>query len=113
MSPNVDEYVHVLVSDSMSTTEGTTDAADRVRVTYRPADAASADSDDFLAESVRADTFRTYLRRAHAGPVAVGDEWTEFVNCGCGTTGDVALRVAAVEGGSVIDGSTGIEFVDG
>ncbi|PSP45811.1 hypothetical protein BRC60_11535 [Halobacteriales archaeon QH_1_68_42] len=89
MSPNVDEYVHVLVSDSMSTTEGTADAADRVRVTYRPADAASADSDDFLAESVRADTFRTYLRRAHAGPVA------------------------AVEGGSVIDGSTGIEFVDG
>jgi hypothetical protein len=102
------------VERRMSTTEGTTDAADRVRVTYRPADAASADpDDDFLAESVRADTFRTYLRRAHAGPVAVGDEWTEFVNCGCGTTEDVALRVAAVEGGSVIDGSTGIEFVDG
>jgi hypothetical protein len=78
------------VERRMSTTEGTTDAADRVRVTYRPADAASADpDDDFLAESVRADTFRTYLRRAHAGPVA------------------------AVEGGSVIDGSTGIEFVDG
>ena len=97
----------------MGTAEETT-AADRIRVSYRPVDddGDPTEEDDFLGKSVRADTFRTYLRRAHAGPVAVGDEWTEFVNCGCGTTEDVCLRVEDVVGGSRIDESTEIEVAD-
>jgi hypothetical protein len=96
----------------MSTTEGTTDTADRIRLSYRPVDAETADEAGFTVESLREETFLTYLRRAHDGPVAVGDEWAEFVNCGCGTTEDVVLRVEAVEGGSTIDESTGIEILD-
>jgi len=95
----------------MSTTDGTTDTADRIRLSYRPVDADSDSEDDFPVESLREETFLTYLRRAHDGPVAVGDEWEEFVNCGCGTTEDVVLRVEAVEGGSTIGGSTEIEIL--
>ncbi|MEF8851488.1 MAG: hypothetical protein V5A44_09015 [Haloarculaceae archaeon] len=94
----------------MSRTEEPTDVADRVRVSYRPVDdeGVPVEEDDYLGESVRADTFRTYLRRAHAGPVGVGDEWAEFVNCGCGTTEDVHLHVEAVEGGSAIGETTDV-----
>jgi len=95
----------------MSTTDGTTDTADRIRLSYRPVDAGSDDEDEFPVESLREETFLTYLRRAHDGPVAVGDEWAEFVNCGCGTTEDVLLRVEAVEGGSIVDESTEIEIL--
>jgi hypothetical protein len=92
----------------MPTTEESTAVAERVRVSYRPVDDGGdpVGEDDYLSESVRADTFRTYLRRAHAGPVGVGDEWDEFVNCGCGTTEDVGLRVEDVEGGSRIGDAT-------
>jgi len=98
----------------MGTTEEHDDA-ERVRVSYRPVDddGDPVAEDDFLGESVRADTFRTYLRRAHEGVVAVGDEWEEFVNCGCGTTEDVRLRVESVDGGSVIGDATEIGVVDG
>lgn len=56
----------------MPTTEESTAVAERVRVSYRPVDDGGdrVGEDDYLSESVRADTFRTYLRRAHAGPVA-------------------------------------------
>jgi len=94
----------------MSRTDGTTDTADRIRLSYHPVDADPDDEDDFLAESLREETFVTYLRRAHDGPVAVGEEWDEFVNCGCGTTEDVVLRVETVEGGSAIGESTEIEI---
>jgi hypothetical protein len=95
-------------------TSAETSDADRVRVSYRPVDddGDPTEEDDYLGRSVRADTFRTYLRRAHEGAVAVGDEWTEFVNCGCGTTEDVRLRVESVDGGSTIGDGTEIEVVD-
>jgi len=96
----------------MSRTEGTTDTADSIRLSYRPADESDDEADGFSVESLREETFLTYLRRAHDGPVAVGDEWEEFVNCGCGTTEDVVLRVETVEGGSTVDESTEIEVAD-
>jgi hypothetical protein len=96
----------------MSTTDGTTDTADRIRLSYRPVDAGSGDEDGVSVESLREETFLTYLRRAHDGPVAAGDEWDEFVNCGCGTTEDVLLRVEGVEDGSTIGESTEIVIVD-
>jgi hypothetical protein len=102
-----------VIQEYMTTSAATTDA-DRVRVSYRPVDddGDPIEEDDFLGRSLRADTFRTYLRRAHEGPVAVGDEWAEFVNCGCGTTEDVSLRVEGVDGGSTIGDGTEIEIVD-
>jgi len=56
-------------------------------------------------------TYLRYLRYAHAGPVAVGDEWTEFVNCGCASPEDVVLRVEAVDGGTAIGADTTIDVV--
>jgi hypothetical protein len=63
----------------------------------------------WLQESMTEDTYRRYLRRAHAGPVAVGDEWEEFVNCGCASPEEVLLRVERVEGGDAIGSETTIE----
>jgi hypothetical protein len=94
----------------MSRTDGTTGTADRIHLSYHPVDADPDDEDDFPVESLREETFLTYLRRAHDGAVTVGDEWDEFVNCGCGTTEDVVLRVEAVEDGSAIGESTEIEI---
>jgi hypothetical protein len=56
-------------------------------------------------------TYRRYLRWAHAGPVAVGEEWEEFVNCGCAAPEDVVLRVEAVDGGTAIGSETTIDVV--
>ncbi len=67
-------------------------------------------ADDATAATVDADRYRAFLRRAHAGPVAVGDEWAEFVGRGCGSTRDVTLRVAAVEGGEEIGAETAFAF---
>jgi len=77
--------------------------ATRVTVTFSPDDERTADALD-------AESYRGYLRRTHSGPVSVGDEWEEFVSCGCGTTRDVTLRVDAVDGGNVIDETTTFEF---
>jgi hypothetical protein len=77
--------------------------ADRVVLSVEPAD-------DATAAAVDADRYRAFLRRAHAGPVAVGDEWAEFVGRGCGSTRDVTLRVAAVEGGEEIGAETAFAF---
>lgn len=91
-------------------------AADRVVVSYRANDTDLSD-DDGLAENhlvhdrIQDRPFRAYLRRVHGGEVAVGDEWSEFINTGCGTTTDVVLRVERVAGGTVLDESTEIGLV--
>ena len=66
--------------------------------------------DDTTAAAVGSERYRAFLRRAHAGPVAVGDEWAEFVGRGCGSTRDVTLRVAAVEGGEAVGAETAFAF---
>jgi hypothetical protein len=94
-----------------------TAVADTVVVSYRSADLDPTAGDDGFAENhiihdrIREQPFRAYLRRVHGGPVTEGDEWSEFVNCGCGTTADVVLRVESVDGGSRLDEETVIELV--
>jgi hypothetical protein len=78
------------------------DTADRVRVGYP--------DDGDTGAALRTDAFRRYLRVSRAGTVSVGDEWDEFVNCGCGTTRRVTLRVEAVEGGTAVGGETAFAF---
>ncbi|MFB6136980.1 MAG: hypothetical protein ABEJ42_01385 [Halobacteriaceae archaeon] len=95
-----------------------TDQADRVVLSFRSPEA-DPDGDDgwwvadsaWLAERLAEPTYRRYLRWAHAGPVSVGEEFPEFVNCGCASPEDVVLRVEAVEGGSAIGDRTAIEVV--
>lgn len=92
--------------------------AERVVVSYRAADPdPDADTDSGFADEhlvhdrIRADPFLGYLRRVHAGDVTAGEEWTEFVNCGCGTTTDVVLRVESAEGGTALGATTDVELV--
>jgi hypothetical protein len=89
--------------------------ADRVVVSYRapeaPASGDGFEDDHIVHENVHERPFRTYLGRAHEGSVAVGDEWAEFVNCGCGSTTDVLLRVEDVSGGDALGESTEIRLV--
>ena len=66
--------------------------------------------DDRTRAAIDTGRYRQYLRRAHAGPVAVGDEWAEFVSRGCGSTRDVTLRVVSVTGGERIDEGTAFAF---
>lgn len=61
-------------------------------------------------EELDAESYRSYLRRAHSGPVSEHDEWDEFVSTGCGTTEEVVLRVEAIEGGEEIGEETVFEF---
>ncbi len=77
--------------------------ADTVRLSYAPAD-------DRVADALDAEPFRSYLRSAHRGGVEPGAEWSEFVGRGCGVTGDVSLRVAAVIGGASIGPDTAFVF---
>lgn len=93
------------------------DQADRIVVSFR---APETDPDDeswwiadseWLTENMNEDTYRRYLRWAHAGPVAVGEEWAEFVNCGCASPEDVVLRVETVECGTAMGAETAIEVV--
>ncbi|WP_435116251.1 hypothetical protein [Halolamina sp. C58] len=77
--------------------------ADRVVLTVEP-------DDDGTVAALDSDRYRAFLRRAHAGPVGVGDEWAEFVSRGCGSTRDVTLRVAAVEGGEEVGAGTAFAF---
>lgn len=69
---------------------------------------------DDVAEQVRTVAYVQYLRRSKAGPVAVGDEWSEVVSDGCGRTTRITLSVRAVEGGRRIGPETeiGYEAVD-
>jgi hypothetical protein len=90
--------------------------ADRIRLSYRAADAESGgddglDDDDLVHDRIQEPHFRAYLRRVHGGEVAVGDEWTEFVNCGCGSTTDVVVRVEALDGGTTLTEDTEVTLV--
>ncbi|WP_121823192.1 hypothetical protein [Halostella salina] len=94
------------------------DQADRVLVSFRSPETDPDDTDDWwvadsewLRENMTEHTYRRYLRWSHAGPVAVGDEWEEFVNCGCTSPEDVILRVEDIEGGIAIGSETVIEVV--
>ncbi|GAB7093743.1 hypothetical protein JCM30237_08950 [Halolamina litorea] len=81
----------------------TDDEATRVVLSYTPAESR-------VGDELRTERFRGYLRRAHAGAVAVGDQWAEFVSRGCGSTRDVTLRVESVEGGDEVGERTGFAF---
>jgi len=94
------------------------EVADRVVVSFRAPEADPAESDswwvadrDWLSTNMNDETYRRYLRRAHEGPVAVGDEWEEAVNCGCARPEDVLLRVERVDGGAAIGEGTEIAIV--
>ncbi|QLH78557.1 hypothetical protein HZS55_15220 [Halosimplex rubrum] len=105
---------------AVNTTDPSTvdDAADRIVVSFRSpeVDADGADGwwvadSAWIVEKMAEPSYRRYLRWAHAGPVAVGEEWEEFVNCGCANPEDVILRVETVEGGSAMGGDTDVEVV--
>ena len=91
--------------------------ADRIVLSFRSPEADSDDGtwfvadSDWLRENMSDSTYLQYLQRAHAGPVTVGEEWEEFVNCGCSSPQDVVLRVEAIEGGTAIGFETTIDFV--
>ncbi|MCU4801770.1 hypothetical protein OB920_15425 [Halobacteria archaeon HArc-gm2] len=94
------------------------DQADRVVVSFRAPEADPDENDSWwiadsawLRDGMTDPTYLRYLRYAHAGPAAVGDEWAEFVNCGCASPEDVILRVEAVDGGTAIGADTTIEVV--
>jgi hypothetical protein len=67
-----------------------TRGASRVVVSFSPVD-------DRITDSLAEPSYRSYHRRAHSGPIAAGDQWAEFVSCGCGTTRDVTLRVESTD----------------
>jgi len=105
---------------NVNTTDPSTveDQADRVVVSFRSPETDPDDTDDWwvadsewLQENMTEFTYRQYLRRAHAGQVSVGDEWDEFVNCGCASPEDVTLRVEEIDGGTAIGSETVIEVV--
>lgn len=91
--------------------------ATRVRLSFRALEApADADEwpladDEWIRDGLREETYLGYLRRVHAGPVAAGDEFEEFVNGGCGRVTDVTLRVETVEGGGRLGPETALEVV--
>lgn len=92
--------------------------AERVVVSFRSPKTDPDQNDDWwiadsawLRENMMEYTYRRYLRWAHAGPVAVGDEWEEFVNCGCASPEDVILRVEDIEDGTAIGSETTLEVV--
>lgn len=101
----------------MEATDRSAETADAIRLSYRAADAETGDAgesglaeDHLVHDRIQERPFLSYLRRVHGGEVSVGDEWTEFVNCGCGTTTDVVVRVEAVEGGQVFGEETEIDL---
>lgn len=94
------------------------DQAERVVVSFRSPETDPDETDgwwvadsEWLRENMLEATYRRYLRRAHAGPVSVGDEWEEVVNCGCASPEDVMLRVEEIAGGSAIGSETTIDIV--
>lgn len=94
-----------------------TDQAETVVLSYRAAEQ-TADSNEgwviadspWIQDAITAASYRRYLRHAHAGPVSVGEEWAEFVNCGCASPMDIILRVESVAGGRAIGDRTEFEF---
>ncbi|MCG1004859.1 MULTISPECIES: hypothetical protein [Halobacterium] len=92
--------------------------ANRVLVSFRSPETDPDDTDDWwvadsewLQENMTEHTYRQYLQRAHAGQVSIGDEWDEFVNCGCASPEDVTLRVEEIDGGTAIGSETVIEVL--
>jgi hypothetical protein len=90
--------------------------ADRVVLSFRVP--ATTDGDDWwvadspwLADRLNDHVYRQYLRRAHEGPVAVGEEWSEFVTCGCESPQDVRLRVERIDGPASVGPETAVEVV--
>lgn len=83
------------------------DGADRVVLSYR---IHGDGREEWVRAALAADSYVTYLRRVHDGPVAVGDEYEEFVSRGCGSPTDLTLRVESVEGGSVLTPETELTF---
>lgn len=87
--------------------------ADRVVLSFAPTatdgDPWSGVDTEWIVGELRSDSYQQYLRRAHGGPVSVGEEWAEFVSCGCATPQDVLLRVERVEGGTVLDEATTLD----
>jgi hypothetical protein len=105
---------------TVNTTDPSTveNQADRVCVSFRSPETDPDDTDDWwvadsewLQENMTEHTYRQYLQRAHAGQVSIGDEWDEFVNCGCASPEDVTLRVEEIDGGTAIGSETVIEVV--
>ena len=96
-----------------------TDQAGRVLLSYRAPEIGLEGGGDgwvladsgWIREGMNEPSYLRYLRYAHAGPVAVGDEFDEFVNCGCASPMDVVLRVERVEGGTAIGADTDLEVV--
>ncbi|MFB6137933.1 MAG: hypothetical protein ABEJ42_06280 [Halobacteriaceae archaeon] len=83
--------------------DGPPATADSITLSFLPAD-------DRTAAAMDASSYRRYLRRAHRGAVSVGDEWVEFVNCGCGITREVTLRVESFTGGGSMGEDTSLVF---
>lgn len=78
------------------------EVADSVRLSYN--------GDEGTRDALETHSYTRYLQRSKTGPVTVGDTWAEFVNCGCGSTRDVTLRVEAIDGGSVLTQDTTITY---
>jgi hypothetical protein len=105
---------------NVNTTDPSTveDQADRIVISFRSPETDADEDDDWwvadsewLQENMAEYTYRRYLRWAHAGPVSVGDEWEEFVNCGCANPEDVILRVEEIDGGTAIGSETVLDVV--
>lgn len=83
-----------------------TTVADSVTLRYEGADS------ETVIEALTTRSYRRFLRETRGGSVAVGDEWDEVVNDGCGRTRSISLHVEAVSGGSAVGSGTDIRFVD-
>lgn len=87
--------------------------ADRIVLSFAPSTAGgdpwSGVDTEWIVDELRGDTYQQYLRRAHGGPVVVGEEWAEFVSCGCATPQDVVVRVERVEGGTALGDATTLD----
>ena len=88
--------------------------ADRIALSFAPSDAAgdprSGVDTGWIVDELCGDIYQQYLRRAHGGPVSVGEEWDEFVNCGCATPQDVVLRVERIDGGTALGDATTLDI---
>lgn len=83
--------------------------AERIVLSFAPdEDPWSSVDTDWILDELRSDSYQQYLRRVHDGPVSVGEEWAEFVSCGCATPQDVVLRVERVEGGTELGQETAL-----
>ncbi|MFB6106217.1 MAG: hypothetical protein ABEJ70_04515 [Halobacteriaceae archaeon] len=97
----------------------TADAAERILLSYRAPDIGEEADDSewvlqdsgWIQEGLHEHYYLQYLRKVHGGPIAVGDEWEEFVNCGCASPQDVILRVEEVTGGTALGPETEIRIV--